>query len=62
MKIPLLFKKLKAVSSCVWYRGSFYLTCVTLQIFSSTGRTKEDNGDINRAWDSIKENINISAK
>jgi hypothetical protein len=38
MKVPLLFKKLKAVSNCVciWYRGSFYLTCVTLQIFSST--------------------------
>jgi hypothetical protein len=38
MKIPLLFKKLKAVSSClcIWYRGSFYLTCVTLQIYSYT--------------------------
>jgi hypothetical protein len=27
-----------------------------------SGKLKEDNGDISRAWDTIRENIKISAK
>jgi hypothetical protein len=35
---------------------------VTIKNRFSVLENLEDNGDINRAWDAIRENINISAK